>query len=1027
MAGAQDVRLFGDFAHDARQLSRPLATIVALAAIALVPLRHSVCRPDAIVSFAAAASTEVRELEPRLCGGFRWAPLRRATAARRWDGGDYALASAIANTLDIVNGHTSDDAQHAAGVARLLAGDEHAALVKLAAAAQSANDARRWSDLAAATYVNVVSHSAPELLGDALAAADKALSLSPDLPEALFNRALIIERLGLRDDARAAWNRYALTDSDPQWIAEGREHLVRLGVERSFRDILARDYARLTSDSSAARSLARRFPQEARTWGETEILGRWSAAEMANDHVAAEPPLRLARWLGEELLLINGDRMLQEAVAAIDAAEGPARASLAAAHADFRNAQKVFREGRPADAEALFGRAVDELDRGGSPVAYVARYFVANTQYEQGRRAEALTALDRLLIETPPRFRACRAQLLWQAGVCHASRAEWGAAIANLDASVAIFDELGESDYAATVRHVLAAVHDRTGDPTEAWKHRMVALHGLGQRTDYRLQKALASVGEAAMLRANWSTAASFLTIEIEIGRRIRNDALLAEALLLRAAARERAHDTTAARDDVAEARVIVARVADPAYRQQIHADLLMTEAMLTASPSEATSLLTEAITFQSAKGDRMDLPHLFLERGRALRRLGDVAAAAADVERGIAELESHRQSLPQGEARWGAFYGGEELFEEAIELALNSDDDLAFAASERARARSLLESYDRPPALDRRSLRSGTVVVEYAVLPSQLVIFVVDAGGVRARPTSCDRATLRKEVDELASALRGNNAAAAHLSASKLYRRLITPIAAELAGARTIVIVPDAAVDTVPFAALIDERGKYLIEAYSVVVAPSAAVFAAVDGRRRSFGPPRIALLITSDRDAGLPSVAIEAKRVAGAYEDAVWLQGHDDLVSLAKAADAIHFGGHAIGDDSGLDPASIIFRDERDREHRLGVSDIAALRLRRTSVVVLAGCNTARGERRGPEGVISVAHGFLAAGVPSVIATLWPIDDAAAAELFPRIHALLAAGQAPADALRAVQLEWIHRPNAPTSLWAALQVIGS
>jgi CHAT domain-containing protein len=75
----------------------------------------------------------------------------------------------------------------------------------------------------------------------------------------------------------------------------------------------------------------------------------------------------------------------------------------------------------------------------------------------------------------------------------------------------------------------------------------------------------------------------------------------------------------------------------------------------------------------------------------------------------------------------------------------------------------------------------------------------------------------------------------------------------------------------------------------------------------------------------------------------------------------------------------------------------------------------------------VSSVAHGFLSAGAASVIATLWPIDDAAAARFFPRVHRRLARGVPPAEALRAAQLESMQRGDVPASLWAAVQNIGS
>ena len=150
------------------------------------------------------------------------------------------------------------------------------------------------------------------------------------------------------------------------------------------------------------------------------------------------------------------------------------------------------------------------------------------------------------------------------------------------------------------------------------------------------------------------------------------------------------------------------------------------------------------------------------------------------------------------------------------------------------------------------------------------------------------------------------------------------------------------------------------------------------------------------------------------------------DALVKHAPDADVIHFAGHAMGDDRGIEPASIVLRQNR-QERRIGVAEIARLHLRPASTVVLAGCSTARGERRAAEGVISVAYGFLSAGAPSVIATLWPIDDRAASIFFPRLHERLAEGLSPPEALRQAQLESIRRGDVPVSLWAAVQDIGS
>src|SRR5207302_5333878 len=119
-------------------------------------------------------------------------------------------------------------------------------------------------------------------------------------------------------------------------------------------------------------------------------------------------------------------------------------------------------------------------------------------------------------------------------------------------------------------------------------------------------------------------------------------------------------------------------------------------------------------------------------------------------------QLAAQPASLPSGEARWGAFHAAEELFEEAIDLAISENDATgAFGVAEAARARTLIESYSRSPSLDYRTLPAGTTVVEYAALPSRLVIFTADRSGIKALSNECDVRTLVGEVDALSRSLR--------------------------------------------------------------------------------------------------------------------------------------------------------------------------------------------------------------------------------------------------------------------------------
>ena len=230
--------------------------------------------------------------------------------------------------------------------------------------------------------------------------------------------------------------------------------------------------------------------------------------------------------------------------------------------------------------------------------------------------------------------------------------------------------------------------------------------------------------------------------------------------------------------------------------------------------------------------------------------------------------------------------------------------------------------------------------------------------------------------------------------------------------------------------------RGQYLIEKYRSSSAASAAAFVAATERRGDLTEPRSALVLSASEPGAAVSehstfAGAEGASCSASLSERRRFSTDDDvefdaLIKRAPEADVIHFAGHAIGDDRGIEPASIVLRD-KGHERRVGVAEIAKLHLRPASVVVLAGCSTARGERRAAEGVISVAHGFLSAGAPSVIATLWPIDDQAASVFFPRLHENLAKGLSPAEALRQTQLESIRRGDVPASLWAAVQNIGS
>jgi tetratricopeptide (TPR) repeat protein len=255
------------------------AAAVALFAIIAGPLlRWNQSRRSPMARLIAAAPREHRTVDA-LLAGFPWARLQAPSRGNAPpDPAEMKFIGAAGEVLEKTN--NTAESRHAAGLAYLLTGRRPEAISALEQAASGSSDARVWSDLAAARLAVAVYDKHPAQLPEALADADRAIRLDPKLPEAYYNRALIIEHLELREQARKAWQRYLDLDGGSQWAAEARLHLRSLesSSERFNLEML---------DAVPADQLVRRFPLESRVQGEGLLLAQWADAEAAGDSAGA--------------------------------------------------------------------------------------------------------------------------------------------------------------------------------------------------------------------------------------------------------------------------------------------------------------------------------------------------------------------------------------------------------------------------------------------------------------------------------------------------------------------------------------------------------------------------------------------------------------------------------------------------------------------------------------------------------------------------------------------------------------------
>jgi CHAT domain-containing protein/tetratricopeptide (TPR) repeat protein len=264
---------------------------------------------------------------------------------------------------------------------------------------------------------------------------------------------------------------------------------------------------------------------------------------------------------------------------------------------------------------------------------------------------------------------------------------------------------------------------------------------------------------------------------------------------------------------------------------------------------------------------------------------------------------------------------------------------------------------------------------------------------------------------------------------AEALGRMVLGPVAARLDRQR-LVIVPDGALEYVPFGALAVPEGNGapapLLKRHEIASLPSASALA-VQRRnlaRRPPAPKRLAILAdpvfapgSSFERLRLPGSRQEAEAIASLVPpgESLTALGTDASRSLVlgnrlSAFRILHFATHGVFDAehpslSGL-ALSTIDAAGKPQEGFLHLRDVYNLRLG-AGLVVLSGCRTALGREVRGEGLVGLTRGFLYAGASRVVASLWRVEDLATAALMTRFYrALWEEDLPPAAALRVAQL---------------------
>jgi CHAT domain-containing protein/phosphoglycolate phosphatase-like HAD superfamily hydrolase len=301
---------------------------------------------------------------------------------------------------------------------------------------------------------------------------------------------------------------------------------------------------------------------------------------------------------------------------------------------------------------------------------------------------------------------------------------------------------------------------------------------------------------------------------------------------------------------------------------------------------------------------------------------------------------------------------------------------------------------------------------------------------------------------------------------ARELHELIIAPLPSDLERARTVYFIPDGALHAVPFAALARNEGKhlrYFVDSHDVAVAP-AFLAIAPDSERRAVRNNSVALVVVDPvytRDDArlargadpvpapqpvattlrgthswtrLPATAREAATISKLLDrDAVQVlsgfdASRDSLLGRdLKRYDILHFATHAVADTEAPQLSALVLSTfDAQGKPRVGevfAGDLADQRLG-ASLVVFSGCETALGRAEAGEGLLGLRYAAHASGARAVIASLWPVMDAAGASLMDDLYAdVIGRHESPVAALSRAMRGARARWEDP-ALWAAFDV---
>ena len=292
--------------------------------------------------------------------------------------------------------------------------------------------------------------------------------------------------------------------------------------------------------------------------------------------------------------------------------------------------------------------------------------------------------------------------------------------------------------------------------------------------------------------------------------------------------------------------------------------------------------------------------------------------------------------------------------------------------------------------------------------------------------------------------------------SSFELFKNIIAPYSEQIKD-KNITIIPDGKLSYIPFDALITNMPDtsetiqfnhldYVIKKFNINYSNSANLLFRSNSKL-SFSNIKVLLFapqynkekfVMGNKEMTLlplPGVETEVKKISEIVNSKVFLDKDATEENFRKNVenyDILHLAMHAFINDSLPAFSSLAFTQidtsDTKSDGLLSTADIYNLKLK-AKLTVLSACNTGTGSLQKGEGILSLARGFLYAGCPSIIMSLWEVEDESGTQIMSSFYRNLKKGKTKDEALRSAKLEYLESAGIRTAhphYWLSFVSIG-